>query len=51
MSNNQLNIYYRKDAEEEVKFKYEQEICELKRKIQISLVLNTHFQRNPWKKP
>jgi hypothetical protein len=35
MSNNQLNIYYRKDAEEEVKFKYEQEICELKRKIQI----------------
>jgi hypothetical protein len=35
MSNNQLNIYYRKDAEEEVKFKYEQEICKIKRKIQI----------------
>ena len=32
MSNNQLREYYRKDAEQEVKFKYEQEISDLKKK-------------------
>ena len=32
MSNNQLNIYYRKDAEEQLKFEYEQEISKINTK-------------------
>lgn len=32
MSNNQLNIYYRKDAEEQFKFEYEQEISKINTK-------------------
>ena len=32
MSNNQLNIYYRKEAEEQLKFEYEQEISKINTK-------------------
>ena len=35
MSNNQLNIYYKKDAEEQVKFQYELEISKLKKQADI----------------